>query len=141
MAALYNKNTYDGKERVLEICYTDLKHTYQIKLDDKGSEALTDQPCRDYTHRYAFYGMVGYFLRGEIGGAEALGKQMYTVTGDFSLMVNWDKFFGSTPAVKESEKNITRCGGTEKSIHDDNAHTMDYVLDSSFCQYRKRGCD
>ena len=33
----------DGKERVLEICYTDLKHTYQIKLDDKGSEVLTDQ--------------------------------------------------------------------------------------------------
>ena len=27
MAALYNKDTYDGKERVLEICYTDLKHT------------------------------------------------------------------------------------------------------------------
>ena len=37
MAALYNKDSYDGKERVLEICYTDLKHTYQIKLDDKGS--------------------------------------------------------------------------------------------------------
>ena len=36
--------------------------------------------------------------------AEALGKQMYTVTGDFSLMVNWDKFFGSTSAVKEAEK-------------------------------------
>ena len=31
------------KERVLEICYTDLKHTYQIKLDDKGSEVLTNQ--------------------------------------------------------------------------------------------------
>ncbi len=70
-----------------------------------------------------------------------MGKQMYTVTGDFSLMVNWDKFFGSTSVVKEAEKNITRCGGTEKSIHDDNAHTMDYVLDSSFCQYRKGFCD
>ena len=30
--------------------------------------------------------------------------RMYTVTGDFSLMVNWDKFFGSTSAVKEAEK-------------------------------------
>ena len=29
---------------------------------------------------------------------------MYTVTGDFSLMVNWDKFFGSTSVVKEAEK-------------------------------------
>lgn len=50
MAALYNKDTYDGKERVLEICYTDLKHTYQIKLDDKGSEALTDQSLAATTH-------------------------------------------------------------------------------------------
>ena len=54
MAALYNKDTYDGKERVLEICYTDLKHTYQIKLDDKGSEVLTDQSLAATTRiRYA----------------------------------------------------------------------------------------
>lgn len=32
MAALYNKNAYDGKERVLEMHYTDLNHTYQIRL-------------------------------------------------------------------------------------------------------------
>ena len=43
--------------------------------------------------------------RGEIGGAEALGKQMYTVSGDFSLMIEWDKFFGSTSTVKEAEKD------------------------------------
>ena len=28
MAALYNKNAYDGKERVLEIHYTDLNQRY-----------------------------------------------------------------------------------------------------------------
>ena len=131
MAALYNKDTYDGKERVLEICYTDLKHTYQIKLDDKGSEVLTDQSLAATTRIDTPFTVWSAISRGEIGGAEALGKQMYTVTGDFSLMVNWDKFFGS----QRGGKNITRCGGTEKSIHDDNAHTMDYVLDSSFCQY------
>ena len=41
--------------------------------------------------------------RGEIGGAEALGKQMYTVSGDFSLMIDWDKFFGSRAAVDKAE--------------------------------------
>lgn len=104
MAALYNKDTYDGKERVLEICYTDLKHTYQIKLDDKGSEVLTDQSLAATTHIDTPFTVWSAISRGEIGGAEALGKQMYTVTGDFSLMVNWDKFFGSTSAVKETEK-------------------------------------
>ncbi len=63
MAALYNKDAYDGKERVLEICYTDLKHTYQIKLDDKGSEVLTDQSLAATTRIDTFYGMVGYFPR------------------------------------------------------------------------------
>lgn len=104
MAALYNKDTYDGKERVLEICYTDLKHTYQIKLDDKGSEVLTDQSLAATTRIDTPFTVWSAISRGEIGGAEALGKQMYTVTGDFSLMVNWDKFFGSTSAVKETEK-------------------------------------
>ncbi len=92
MAALYNKDTYDGKERVLEICYTDLKHTYQIKLDDKGSEVLTDQSLAATTRIDTPFTVWSAISRGEIGGAEALGKQMYTVTGDFSLMVNWDKF-------------------------------------------------
>lgn len=104
MAALYNKDAYDGKERVLEICYTDLKHTYQIKLDDKGSEVLTDQSLAATTRIDTPFTVWSAISRGEIGGAEALGKQMYTVTGDFSLMVNWDKFFGSTSAVKEAEK-------------------------------------
>ena len=53
--------------------------------------------------RYTPFTVWSAISRGEIGGAEAMGKQMYTVTGDFSLMVNWDKFFGSTSAVKEAE--------------------------------------
>ncbi len=43
--------------------------------------------------------------RGEIGGAEALGKQMYTVSGDFSLMIDWDKIFGSASVVKKNREN------------------------------------
>ena len=65
---------------------------------------------------------------------------MYTVTGDFSLMVNWDKFF-EVHRQSKRQKNITRCGGTEKSIHDDNAHTMDYVLDKQFLSILKRVLD
>ena len=60
----YNKDAYDGKERVLEICYTDLKHTYQIKLDDRGSAV-------SYTHLdvYKRQGTIGkrYRRQDEIG--------------------------------------------------------------------------
>lgn len=104
MAALYNKDAYDGKERVLEMHFTDLDHTYQIRLGRDGSEVVTDGSLSPTTRIDTPFAVWSAISRGEIGGAEALGKQMYTVSGDFSLMIDWDKFFGSTSAVKETEK-------------------------------------
>ena len=104
MAALYNKDAYDGKERVLEIHFTDLDHTYQIRLNQTGSQIFTDGSLSPTTRIDTPFSVWSAISRGEIGGAEALGKQLYTVSGDFSLMINWDKFFGSTSAVKNPEK-------------------------------------
>ena len=104
MAALYNKDSYDGKERVLEMHFTDLDHTYQIRLSKTGSEVFTDGSLSSTTHIDTPFTVWSAISRGEIGGAEALGKQMYTVSGDFSLMIDWDKFFGSTSGVKKTEK-------------------------------------
>lgn len=102
MAALYNKSAYDGKERVLEIHFTDLNHTYQIRLGKEGSEVVADGSLTSTTHIDTPFAVWLAISRGEIGGAEALGKQMYTVAGDFSLMIDWDKFFGSTAAVDKA---------------------------------------
>lgn len=104
MAALYNKDAYDGKERVLEIHFTDLDHTYQIQLSKTGSEVFTDGSLSSTTRIDTPFTVWSAISRGEIGGAEALGKQMYTVSGDFSLMIDWDKFFESTSVVKKTEK-------------------------------------
>ena len=104
MAALYKKDAYDGKERVLEIHFTDLDHTYQIQLSKTGSEVFTDGSLSSTTRIDTPFTVWSAISRGEIGGAEALGKQMYTVSGDFSLMIDWDKFFGSTSGVKQTEK-------------------------------------
>ena len=104
MAALYKKDAYDGKERVLEIHFTDLDHTYQIRLSKTGSEVFTDGSLSSTTRIDTPFTVWSAISRGEIGGAEALGKQMYTVSGDFSLMIDWDKFFGSTSVVKKTEK-------------------------------------
>ena len=38
MAALYNKDAYDGKDRVIEMNYTDLDRSYQIFLGKDGSK-------------------------------------------------------------------------------------------------------
>ena len=104
MAALYKKEAYDGKERVLEIHFTDLDHTYQIQLNKTGSEVFTDGSLSSTTHIDTPFTVWSAISRGEIGGAEALGKQMYTVSGDFSLMIDWDKFFGNTSGIKKTEK-------------------------------------
>ena len=104
MASLYNKDSYDGKERVLEIHFTDLGHTYQIQLSKTGSEVFTDGRLSPTTRIDTPFTVWSAISRGEIGGAEALGKQMYTVSGDFSLMIDWDKFFGNASVVKKTEK-------------------------------------
>ena len=103
MAALYNKSAYDGKERVLEIHYTDLNHIYQIRLGKEGSEVVAGGSLTSTTRIDTPFAVWLAISRGEIGGAEALGKQMYTVSGDFSLMIDWDKFFRSRAAVDKAE--------------------------------------
>ena len=40
MAALYNKDAYDGKDRVLEIHFTDLDHTYRFSLARQEAKYL-----------------------------------------------------------------------------------------------------
>lgn len=103
MAALYNKSAYDGKERVLEMHYTDLNHIYQIRLGKEGSEVVADGSLTSTTRIDTPFAVWLAISRGEIGGAEALGKQMYTVAGDFSLMIDWDKFFRNPAAVDKAE--------------------------------------
>lgn len=104
MAALYNKNSYDGKQRVLEICYTDIGKTYQIELKKDGSEVHEGTPLKCTTRIDTPWDVWLAIAQNEIRGDEALAKQMYRVTGDFSLMINWDKFFGSQSGENQAEK-------------------------------------
>ena len=93
MAALYDRKSWDGHDRVLEINYTDLDRTYQIRLGRDGSEVFSDGSLT-YTTRIETPWQVWLDVAaGKIGGSEALAKHLYRVTGDFSLMIKWDEFF------------------------------------------------
>ena len=102
LAASYNKNAYDGKDRVLELHYTDIDKTYQILLGKDGSKVYTDGSLSSTTCIDTSYEVWASIARGELGAGEALGKQMYTVSGDFSLMTNWNKYFGNGTAEIEN---------------------------------------
>lgn len=106
MAALYNPASFDGKIRVLEICYTDLQKTYQIELTKEGSRVVTDGTLTPTTRIDTPWDVWGKISRGELSGSGALAKGMYSVSGDFSLMIHWDDFFGSSvDESKEEKKN------------------------------------
>ncbi|MBQ8928357.1 MAG: flavodoxin family protein [Oscillospiraceae bacterium] len=108
MAALYNKDSYDGKDRVLEMCYTDLGQTYQIRLTRSGSEVITDGSLRATTRIETPWQVWKDIAAGRIGGTEALAKHLYTVKGDFSLMIRWDDFFGTHKAAPVTERTDSR---------------------------------
>ena len=95
MAALYNKASYNGTDRVLQMNYTDIGTSYQILLGKDGSAVYSDNSLRATTIIDTPYNVWLAISRGEMEGTEALGKQLYKVSGDFSLMINWDKIFGS----------------------------------------------
>lgn len=94
MAALYNKNRYDGKDRVLEICYTDLDRTYQIELTKDGSRVVTDGSLTATTRIDTPWQVWKDIAAKKLSGTKALADHLYTAKGDFSLMIHWNDFFG-----------------------------------------------
>lgn len=95
MAALYSKASFDGKERVLEMVYTDCAKRYQIVLEKGGSRVLTENFLPPTTTIETPYTVWKAIAAGEISGQDALMEQKYRVKGDFNLMIFWDKYFGS----------------------------------------------
>ncbi len=95
MAAMYDKNTWEGTDRVLEMHYKDIDKTYQILLGKDGSEVFTDGHLTATTRIDTTFDVWVKISRGELNGAEALGKGMYSISGDFSVMMNWGKIFGA----------------------------------------------
>ena len=94
MAALYCKESYNGKDQVLEMYYTDLDECYQVVMGKEGSEVLTDGFRTATTRIETPFGVWHSIAMGEIRGDEALMQQLYRVKGDFNLMLNWDSYFG-----------------------------------------------
>lgn len=101
MAALYNKDAYDGEDRVLEMNYTDTGNVYQILLGKDGSEVYTDSSLTATTRIDTTLEVWNAISRGDMSASEALGHGKYKVIGDFSLMLNWNKFFGRGSVEKK----------------------------------------
>ena len=99
MAALY---VPDGAERVLEFHYTDIEKSYQILLNAQGAEVVTDG-FRTYTTKIETPLSVWRSIsRGEVSGQDALFQKLYSVSGDFRLMLKWETLFGGNGGASAS---------------------------------------
>lgn len=104
MAALYRRESYPGKDIVLEMNYTDVDECYQILLGKDGSHVYTDGSLTATTKIETPVTVWRSIAAGEIRGDEAMMQGLYKVKGDFSLMLKWDDYFGaSRPQVKQAE--------------------------------------
>lgn len=104
MAALYNSSSWDGKDRVLEMCYTDVNKTYQILLTKNGHKVLTEDFLPYTTKIETPLALWMSIAKGDADGQNALMEQKYRVEGDFQLMIRWDDYFGARTKPTSSEK-------------------------------------
>lgn len=114
MAVLYRKDSYTGKEQVLEMYYTDVDECYQIVMGKEEGQVVTDCSKTATTRIETPLSVWRSIAAGEIRGDEALMKQLYKVKGDFDLLIKWDDYFMGTgeAADKAKEKDVKKTEGT-----------------------------
>lgn len=104
MAALYNKKSWNGKDRVLEMNYTDINKKYQIILSKDGQKVI-DKNFIEYTTKINTPISVWMDIaKGVIDGQQAVMENKYTVAGDFEIMMKWDEIFGIENLDDEDNK-------------------------------------
>lgn len=114
MAALYQKNSWKGKDLVLEMHYTDEDISVQLIMGKDDCQVLT-QNFKPYTTKITTPLSVWMKIaKGEIDSQTALMKHLYQVDGDFQLLIHWDDYMGlssksqvhQTAPVKKSNMTL-----------------------------------
>ena len=103
MAALYRRQAWPGRDVVLDMNYTDIRKTYRIVLGEEGSH-VEEEPAAGFAADFTTkintpLSVWRSIASGEIAGDEALMKHLYSVEGDFDLMMHWDDYFGAASSA------------------------------------------
>lgn len=99
MAALYNPKSFAGKEIVIEIHFTDIPKTYQLRLGPEKCTLYTGDFIPYTTRIETTYTTWVQISEGKLQGAAAMMKGQFKVAGDFDTMLKWDDFFGTNKAL------------------------------------------
>lgn len=117
MAALYRRQAWPGRDLLLDMNYTDIGKVYRIVLGAAGSR-VEEKPAEGFTADYTTrintpLSVWRSIASGEVAGDAALMEHLYTVEGDFDLMMHWDDYFGAANTGAGSGEAKAGAGGAE----------------------------
>ncbi len=118
MAALYDPSAYPGSDVVLDMDYTDVGKRYRIVLGKTGgrvTEELTGEPGTVIHTPLSVWQSIA---AGEMEGSEALMRHLYSVEGDFDLMLKWDKYLSGAGGADEPQAEKTDAGALHTPTKD-----------------------
>ena len=104
MAALYNPAMYSGTDFTFDMDYTDIGKRYRVILGKTNSRVAEQFDGEPNTVIHTPFSVWQSIAAGEIGGSEALMKHLYSVEGDFRLMLRWDDYFGQNHEGTQTKK-------------------------------------
>lgn len=119
MAVLYRKESYSGREQVLEMYYTDVDECYQIIMGKDGGRVVTDSSVTATTRIETPLSLWRSIAAGEIRGDEALMDQLYKVKGDLNLLIKWDDYFAGVGNTGEDAGQRTETESGQKAAEKD----------------------
>ena len=113
MAALYNPAAYRGTDIILDMDYTDIGKRYRIILGKAESCVVEQFREKPTTVIHTPFSVWQSIASGEIEGSAALMKHLYSVEGDFDLMLKWDDYFGQHKSADITKDKPTPNGKTD----------------------------
>lgn len=115
MSAMYRPESYQGKERILEMIYSDLDVSFKLIMDAERCEIVRSSPkAATATIETPWQGWKD-ISEGKMEGSASLMKGLYKVRGNFSFMMNWDEIFGSVRSGNEADPESAKAEAPAKT--------------------------
>jgi len=108
MAAVFNPSVWDGKKTIIEMCFTDLNKTYQLKIADGKCEASDNTDAKYTTRIETPYDVWMDVSDGKLSGSQAMMEQKYKVLGNFDTMLKMDEYFGIVKPTAKIAKSKSK---------------------------------
>lgn len=103
MKAVFNKKQAEKLDVVLEMFFSNLNKTYQLKINN-GECSLIEGSKEEYTTRIETdFDVWKDISEGRISGEQALMEHKYKVLGDFSFMFKMNDIFGGASSLNKIE--------------------------------------